>query len=143
MALPGRRLAVPLAVALGLGGVTFIAMQSVGDLEPYVHVDELARHPEKYIGKGVLQVRGYARNVPEHATVVQQQAVREFDLEKAGLSVHVRHQGSVPDTFKEQSATVVRGTVRMQDGRPIIDTVGGDKGVVAKCPSKYEAPPSP
>jgi cytochrome c-type biogenesis protein CcmE len=133
-----RRLIVPLVVLALLGGVTLVMIEALGDLEPYVHVDEIARAPERWVGKGVIQVRGFARNVPARATLIDQQPHREFDLEKEGLSVHVRHVGVVPDNFNEQRATTVRGTVRIEGGRPVIETVGGEKGVVTKCPSKYE-----
>lgn len=44
----------------------------------------------------------------------------------------------VPDTFKEQAETVVTGQLTEENGKLVLTTVGGEKGIMAKCPSKYE-----
>jgi cytochrome c-type biogenesis protein CcmE len=128
-----------LTIAIAVGGVGFLAVQSIGDVEYYAHVDEIVAKPEPWLKRKTIQIHGFARNVPMAATLVGQMARREFELISNGQTVYVRHDGVVPDTFKEEAETVVKGTLSPRpEGGLLLTTVGGEQGIMAKCPSKYE-----
>jgi cytochrome c-type biogenesis protein CcmE len=56
-----------------------------------------------------------------------------FEVENKGAVVQARYTGVVPDTFKGGSEVVLKG--RLEGDRFAVDR----DGVMAKCPSKYEA----
>jgi cytochrome c-type biogenesis protein CcmE len=56
-----------------------------------------------------------------------------FKIQSNGKIVNARYTGVVPDTFKDGSEVVIKGTLA-QDGFHV-----APNGVMAKCPSKYEA----
>jgi cytochrome c-type biogenesis protein CcmE len=130
---------VLLTIAVAVGGVVFLAVQSIGDVEYYAHVDKVTADPRPWIDRKVIQVHGYARKVPDHGEVVGQLARRTFELENKGQVITVIHDGPIPDTFKEEAETVVKGKLdRAPDGKLVLTTVGGEQGIMAKCPSKYD-----
>jgi cytochrome c-type biogenesis protein CcmE len=130
---------VLLTLAIAFGGVTFLALQSTGDVEYYVHVDKLFDRADEWTERKVIQVHGYARKVPTKGTIVDQTIRREFELVQEGKSIRVIHEGVVPDTFKDEAETVVKGKLhREPDGTLLLTTVGGEQGIMAKCPSKYD-----
>jgi cytochrome c-type biogenesis protein CcmE len=127
-----------LTIFVALGGVAFLAYQSIGDVEYYVHVEDVVANPAKWVGKKTIQVHGYAHNVPAEGKMVGQNIYRSFQLESKGKTISVTHEGVVPDIFKEEAETVVKGSLAKQgDGTLLLTTVGGEQGIMAKCPSKY------
>jgi len=56
-----------------------------------------------------------------------------FKVQSNGKIVQAYYNGILPDTFKEDSEVVLKGTLG-PDGFHI-----NPDGVIAKCPSKYEA----
>ncbi len=132
-------LKILLTVAIALGGVAYLVVQSAGDLEYYAKVDQVVASPDTWLGRKTIQVHGFAHRVPLRGTIVGQTVVRTFQLESQGQTLTVVHSGVVPDTFKEEAETVVKGSLsRRSDGTLVLTTVGGEQGVMAKCPSKYE-----
>ncbi len=132
-------LKILLTVAIALGGVAYLVAQSAGDLEYYAKVDQVVASPDTWLGRKTIQVHGFARRVPMRGTIVDQTVERTFRLENHGRAITVVHQGIVPDTFKEEAETVVKGSLsRRPDGTLLLTTIGGEQGVMAKCPSKYE-----
>jgi|SRR5215831_68491 len=128
-----------ITVVIALGGVTFLAFQSIGDVEYYVHVDQLLANPSPYLNRKTIQVHGFAHRVPLKGTIHDQTVTRTFELENKGKTIEVVHEGVVPDTFKDEAETVVKGSVaRNPDGTLTFTTVGGEQGIMAKCPSKYQ-----
>jgi len=126
-------------IAVALAGVAFLAFQSTGDVEYYVHADQVVDHPDEWLSKKTIQVHGFAQRVPLKGTLTGQTISRRFELESNGKSIQVLHEGVVPDTFKEEAETVVKGTLtRTPDGTLLLTTVGGEQGIMAKCPSKYQ-----
>ena len=124
---------------IALGGVAFLAFQSAGDVEYYAHVEQVVGEPAPWLAKKTIQVHGFAHRVPLKGTIENQTVTRTFELESKGKTIEVVHQGVVPDTFKEEAETVVKGTlVKKPDGSLILTTVGGEQGIMAKCPSKYQ-----
>jgi cytochrome c-type biogenesis protein CcmE len=132
-------LKILLTIAVALGGVAFLAFQSAGDVEYYVHVDKLGDDVDKWTSRSVIQVHGFAARVPLKGELVGQTIRRQFELTKNGKTIKVVHEGVVPDTFKNEAETVVKGKLtREPDGNLLLTTVGGEQGIMAKCPSKYE-----
>jgi cytochrome c-type biogenesis protein CcmE len=128
------------SVLLVGGGVGLLARESFReDVEFYVHVEDVVKDPAKWVGKKTIQVHGYARNVPLKPTLKDQVVSRDFELESKGSIIQVHHEGTVPDVFKEQAETVVKGSLsQLPDGKILLTTIGGEQGIMAKCPSKYQ-----
>jgi cytochrome c-type biogenesis protein CcmE len=130
---------VALTVAVAVGGILFLAFQSAGDVEYYATVDKVAKNPGPWLERKTIQLHGHARKVPLQGTIVGQTVTRTFELEAGDARVKVVHVGPIPDTFKEEAETVVKGSLaRAADGTLVLTTVGGEMGIMAKCPSKYE-----
>jgi cytochrome c-type biogenesis protein CcmE len=128
-----------ITVAIAAAGVGFLAYQSTGDVEYYAHVDDVVANPQPWIERKTIQVHGFAHRVPLAGTIVDQTVTRSFQLDWEGTRLDVVHQGVIPDTFKEEAETVVKGSLtKRPDGSLLLTTVGGEQGIMAKCPSKYE-----
>ena len=102
--------------------------------EYYKHVDEVLVNPTEWQGKN-LQLHGY---------VVRDSILRKRDsldyrfkvTAKVGDGVRVvsaHYTGIVPDTFSDDAEVVLKGKLE-PDGFHV-----APNGVMAKCPSKYEA----
>jgi cytochrome c-type biogenesis protein CcmE len=102
--------------------------------EYYKHVDEVLANPGEWQGKN-LQLHGY---------VVRDSILRKRDsldyrfkvTSKVGDDVRVmpaQYTGIVPDTFSDDAEVVLKGKLEA-DGFHV-----APNGVMAKCPSKYEA----
>ena len=101
--------------------------------EYYKHVDEVMVDPAPWYGKK-LQLHGF---------VVEKSIMRKpntleyiFQVQNKGHMVNARYTGIVPDTFKDNSEVVIKGHLGA-DGFQV-----EPNGVMAKCPSKYEAAPT-
>ena len=97
----------------------------------YMHVDEVMVEPEAWNGKR-LQVHGYAENIGVRPKSLEWQ----FDIQNNGHVVHAQYTGIVPDTFQNEAEVVVSG--RLEGNTVIVEP----NGIMAKCPSKYEAKPT-
>ena len=105
--------------------------------EYFKHVDEVLANREAWEGKP-LQLHGYVvpgsilqkPNTLEYKFKVQNSPARAT---AQGRVIEASYTGIVPDTFKGEAEVVLRGRL----------TATGfhtePNGVVAKCPSKYEA----
>ena len=60
----------------------------------------------------------------------------KFKVQSNGHVVNATYTGVVPDTFKNDAEVVLKGTLS-PDGMFTV----APNGVMAKCPSKYEAKP--
>jgi cytochrome c-type biogenesis protein CcmE len=105
--------------------------------EYFKHVDEVMTNPQQWEGKS-LQLHGYVvpgsimkrQDTLEYTFKVQNNPARDVSQ---GHVVNASYKGIVPDTFKGEAEVVLRGK---------LDATGfhtDPNGVVAKCPSKYEA----
>jgi cytochrome c-type biogenesis protein CcmE len=102
--------------------------------EYYKHVDEVMSSPEQWYGKK-LQLHGH---VVDGSILRRRDSLDyRFKIENNGQIVTASYSGIVPDTFKDGSEVVVKGTLG-----PAGFTVEPN-GVMAKCPSKYEAQRGP
>ena len=101
--------------------------------EYYKHVDEVMVDPAPWYGKK-LQLHGF---VVEKSNMRKPNTLEYiFQVQNKGHMVNARYTGIVPDTFKDNSEVVIKGHLGA-DGFQV-----EPNGVMAKCPSKYEAAPT-
>lgn len=115
-------------LVLSLSGLLWSTLRE--GTEYYKHVDEVMADPASWQGKP-LQLHGY---------VVRDSILRKpdsfdyrFQLQSKGRVVAAHYTGIVPDTFTDEAEVVLKGTLEA-DGFHV-----APNGVLAKCPSKYEA----
>jgi len=120
-----------LVLALSFGGLLYSTMGEA--TEYYKHVDEVMTQPADWYGKK-LQLHGYV--VPDSILKRKSSLEYKFQVQSNGHTVNATYTGVVPDTFKGEAEVVLKGTLA-PDG---LFTVSPN-GVMAKCPSKYEAKP--
>lgn len=116
--------AVVIAGALSL----LLAMTVRESAAYYKHVDEVMASPEQWYGKK-LKLHGYAEGVLRRADSLDYR----FTVTTGEHAVLAHYSGIVPDTFKDGSEVVLEGYLG-PDGFQV-----APNGVMAKCPSKYEA----
>jgi cytochrome c-type biogenesis protein CcmE len=124
------KIAVTAAIlVLALGGLFYTTLSE--GTEYYKHVDEVMTDPGAWHGKR-LQLHGY---------VVDKSILRKpdtleyrFQIQSNGKVVQASYTGVVPDTFKDGSEVVLKGRLGANDSFQV-----DPNGVMAKCPSKYEA----
>jgi cytochrome c-type biogenesis protein CcmE len=119
-----------LVLALSFGGLLYSTMGEA--TEYYKHVDEVMVQPSEWYGKK-LQLHGYV--VPDSILKRKSSLEYKFQVQSNGQIVHATYTGVVPDTFKSDAEVVLKGMLT-----PEGFTVSPN-GVMAKCPSKYEAKP--
>ncbi len=126
--------AVVLASAFG-----FMMWTTLRDgAEYFKHVDEVVAQRSELEGKK-LQLHGYVvpgsiatkPNTLEYWFQIQNNPIRSGE---PGHVMTIRYTGVVPDTFKDEAEVVLKGELT-KDGGFHTDP----NGVIAKCPSKYEA----
>lgn len=98
------------------------------DTQYYKHVDEVMADRTAWEGKK-LQLHGFVQGQPLRA---RDSLDYRFVVESKGITVPAMYSGVVPDTFKQDSEVVLKGTLK-SDGFHV-----DPNGVMAKCPSKYE-----
>src|SRR5262249_16452851 len=103
-------------------------------------VDEVMANRQAWEGKP-LQLHGYIvpgsilkkPNTLEYRFKVQNNPARSLE---GGNVVEASYSGIVPDTFKGEAEVVLKGRLTPQGFQT------DPNGVMAKCPSKYEAKPA-
>lgn len=115
-----------LVLALAFGGLMYSSLSE--GTEYYKHVDEVMVDPAAWHGKK-LQLHGFAADVRQKPGQLEYR----FDVQSNGSIVKAYYSGIVPDTFKNGSEVVLKGTLG-SDGFHV-----SPDGVMAKCPSKYDA----
>ncbi len=127
-----RILATVVVVACALGSLMYTSLAD--GTEYYKHVDEVMADPAAWHGKK-LQLHGF---VVEKSIMVKPGTLEYiFQIQNKGQVVNARYTGVVPDTFKDNSEVVIKGYLG-PDGFAV-----EPNGVMAKCPSRYEAAPAP
>ncbi len=117
-----------LVLTLTFGGLLYTTMAE--GTEYYKHVDEVMAQPENWYGKK-LQLHGFV--VPGSIFENKKTLEYRFQVQSNGKIVDASYRGVTPDTFKSDSEVVLKGTLSA-DGFKVLPN-----GVMAKCPSKYEA----
>jgi cytochrome c-type biogenesis protein CcmE len=97
----------------------------------YLHVDEVTASPTDWHDRR-LQVHGFATQIGR----TQDSLDWQFNVTFNGETITAYYTGIVPDTFLEDSEVVLSGNL-LENGTFQVDR----DGIMAKCPSKYEAQP--
>src|SRR5580765_450671 len=95
-----------IVLAAAFGGLLYFSLRS--DTEYYKHVDEVMASPQQWEGKK-LQLHGFVSGVPLRA---RDSLDYRFTIVNKGVSVPAMYSGIVPDTFKEDSEVVLKGTLQ-------------------------------
>lgn len=116
-------------LVLSFGGLLYSTLRD--GTEYYKHVDEVMTDPAAWEGKR-LQLHGHIVD----GSILRKPDTLEyiFQVQANGKVVSARYTGVVPDGFKSGSEVVLKGRLG-PDGFAV-----DPNGVMAKCPSKYEAP---
>jgi cytochrome c-type biogenesis protein CcmE len=77
-----------------------------------------------------MQLHGFV--VPDSIFRRRDSLDYRFQVQNKGVVVAAVYSGIVPDTFKDESEVVLKGTLQGADFHV------EPNGVMAKCPSKYE-----
>ena len=116
----------------GLSGLMYTTLSE--GTEYYKHVDEVMSDPTAWQGKR-MSLHGYV--VDKSIFTKPDTLEYRFQIQSKGKVVAARYTGVMPDTFKDGSEVVLKG----QLGPHGFDV--SPNGVMAKCPSKYEASKTP
>ena len=119
-------LATVAALVLAFAGLMFATLRE--ETQYYKHVNEVMAEPAAWHGKR-LQLHGHVSGIERKRSSMEYR----FNVESNGSVVRASYTGVVPDTFKEGSEVVLKGTLG-PEGFHV-----ERNGVMAKCPSKYEA----
>lgn len=123
------KLAVTVAILVVAFGALLYSTLRDGT-EYYKHVEEVASDPDAWHGKK-LQLHGYV--VDKSIFVKPDTLEYRFQVQSKGAVMAASYTGIVPDTFKDGSEVVLKGHLG-PNGFAV-----ESNGVMAKCPSKYEA----
>jgi cytochrome c-type biogenesis protein CcmE len=130
-----RIVATAAVLAAAFGGLMWSTLRE--GTEYFKHVDEVMSDRQAWEGKP-LQLHGYV--VPGSILVKPSTLEYKFKVQnnpsragEAGNVVEASYKGIVPDTFKDEAEVVLKGRLTPQGFHT------EPNGVVAKCPSKYEA----
>jgi len=128
-----RTLKILLSISIigAAAGVLFYS--SMSEAEYYKHVDEVLQNPERFEGKS-LKVHGFVEAGSIKEEIRDQNIHRTFILGFEGKRILVSHSGPKPDTFRDLSEVVARGTLVKIDGAYQLEA----EELMAKCPSKYQ-----
>jgi cytochrome c-type biogenesis protein CcmE len=114
-----------LVLGVAFGALLYSSLSE--ETQFYKHVDEVMVEPEPWYGKR-LQVHGHAADIRRRPDSLDYR----FEITHNGHVVTANYTGIVPDTFKDGSEVVVKGTLTAEG------LLVEPNGVMAKCPSKYE-----
>jgi cytochrome c-type biogenesis protein CcmE len=132
MRLKPMLIALSIAVVTAAFGGLFYSSLAEGT-QYYKHVDEVMQSPGDWYGKH-LQLHGF---VAAGSILRKRESLDyKFTVESKGRTVPVRYTGVVPDTFKDGAEVVLKGRLGPEGFAVEPD------GVMAKCPSKYDASPN-
>ena len=128
---------IKIGITVGVITVAFVGLlftTLTEGTEYYKHVDEVMASPEQWHGKQ-LQLHGF---VVANSILVKPDTLEyRFKVQSNGKVVDASYKGIVPDTFKdrpgEEAEVVLKGELT-SNGFHV-----APNGVMAKCPSKYEA----
>jgi cytochrome c-type biogenesis protein CcmE len=122
-----------LVLVAAFGGLLYSTLSE--GTEYYKLVEEVMVEPGKWEGRN-LQLHGFI--VPNSITRKRDSLEWRFQVQSRDRAhvVNASYTGVVPDTFKDEAEVVLKGRLS-GDGFHV-----APNGVMAKCPSKYEAQPA-
>jgi len=127
MAHRNSKSAISTVILVGaFGGLLWSSLRE--GTEYYKHVDEVMGDAKAWEGK-LMQLHGYAADVRQKPGTLEYR----FKVQNKGSVINASYTGVVPDTFKDDAEVVLKGRLSA-DGFHV-----DPNGVMAKCPSKYEA----
>jgi cytochrome c-type biogenesis protein CcmE len=109
-----------------LGGLMYASLSE--GTEYYIHVDEVMADRAAWEGKQ-LQLHGFVTDLRQRPNSLDY----KFTVGYNGKTITAVYTGVVPDTFKNDSEVVLKGKLK-GEGFSV-----DPNGVMAKCPSKYNA----
>jgi cytochrome c-type biogenesis protein CcmE len=115
-----------LVLSAALGGLMYTTLAE--GTEYYIHVDEVLQDRNAWEGKR-LQLHGFVADLRQRPHSLDYR----FNVQFNGKVITANYTGVVPDTFKNDSEVVLKG--RLHGDAFAVDP----NGVMAKCPSKYNA----
>jgi len=115
-------------LVLALSGLMYTTLSE--GTEYYKHVDEVMADPAAWHGKR-MSLHGFV--VDKSIYAKPNSLEYRFEIQSNGKVMAARYTGVVPDTFKDGSEVVLKG--QLGPNGFMVDP----GGVMAKCPSKYEA----
>jgi cytochrome c-type biogenesis protein CcmE len=133
-----RYIKIGITALVLVSAFTFLMWTSLRDGAQYFkHVDEVMADRQTWEGKP-LQLHGYVipgsilqrPNTLDYRFKVQNNPIRAGE---PGHVINVTYSGIVPDTFKGEAEVVLHGKLGPEGFHT------DPNGVIAKCPSKYEA----
>lgn len=145
------------AVALGAGG--FVVYSAFHDNTRYEMVNQLVGGGLDHWGDKEIKVHGYVEAGSIIESVVNQETLSTFVLQKEGKKIRVFFKGPKPDTFKDLAEVIATGRLvpakdlqamademckaKPQPGCPVRADAEEPKvldatDMTAKCPSKYD-----
>lgn len=113
-------------LAAALGGLMYTTLAE--GTEYYMHVDEVMNNPSAWQGKR-LQLHGFVNDLRQRPNSLDYR----FQVQNNGKVITASYSGVVPDNFKNGAEVVLKGQLH-GDGFAV-----DANGVMAKCPSKYNA----
>ena len=123
-------------ILLALTGLMFTTLRE--DTQFYKHVDEVLANAQEWQGKR-LQLHGH---VVTNSILVKPDTLEyRFKVQNNGQVVDATYKGVVPDTFKDRPGEEAEVVLKGELG-PAGFSVEPN-GIMAKCPSKYEAEKKP
>jgi cytochrome c-type biogenesis protein CcmE len=126
-----KTLRVGISALVIVGALGFFLQRTLTeDMAYYKHVEEVMDAPEAWYGKK-MHIHGWVVAGSIEGRV--QTLDWRFQVKSGGKVVRAMYRGTVPDTFKDDSEVVLKGQLT-PDGFQV-----EPGGVMAKCPSKYEA----
>jgi len=132
-----RILQIVATVAVIGGAAIFLLKSGIASGEVYKHVDEVMSNPGEWQGKR-LQVHGRVVKDSIEKRIVGDKTEFKFKIQNNGKVIDAHYFGVVPDTFKDDSEVVCKGKLNATNGLEVVPD-----GVMAKCPSKYDAKKQP
>ena len=109
-----------------LGGLMYTTLAE--GTEYYKHVDEVMTDPQAWQGKR-LQLHGFVYDLRQRPNTLEYR----FQVQNNGKVVVASYTGVVPDNFKNGAEVVLKG--QLHGDAFAVEA----NGVMAKCPSKYNA----
>jgi cytochrome c-type biogenesis protein CcmE len=113
-------------LAAALGGLMYTTLAE--GTEYYMHVDEVMNNPSAWQGKR-LQLHGFVNDLRQRPNSLDYR----FQVQNNGKVITASYSGVVPDNFKNGAEVVLKG--QLHGDAFAVDA----NGVMAKCPSKYNA----
>jgi len=128
------KIVVSVVAVTGAVGFLLTRTMSTG-AEYYKHVDEVMSSPDALRAKK-LQVHGHVVNgsIEQAKGTLQYRFKIESKPPRAPAVMTATYTGLVPDTFKSGAEVVAKGTIGPDNTLQV-----APEGIMAKCPSKYEA----